>query len=759
MPDDTRHFFSVDGLSAELVVLGFEGSEALSELFHFAITVGCEQALGFSDVVGKKALLTMRVDSGDRHVHGLAMRLEHLATNGKSNIYRATLTAAEWRLQQRRDNRIFQALTAPQIIQKVLEGAGLSEGGDFALKLQASYVVREYCVQYHETDWDFICRLMEDEGIFFFFEHEADKHVMLLSDHKSVHAELGDKLAFRPPQGALGAVEARGSYFSRFAYSEEVRSGAATMRDFDFIKPALLLEATKAADVNADLALYEYPGAYVLPATGSALAAIRLQEQQVLRKVGEGDSTECRLAAGCLVDLDEHPREDFNRKFLVTRVEHRGVEPTAAEVGDSSETTSYANRFEVIPSDVAFRPPRVSPRPTIRGVQTAIVVGPSSEEIHTDEHGRVKVQFHWDRLGKKDDKSSCWIRVSQVWSGAGWGGMQIPRIGQEVVVTFLDGDPDRPLIVGRVYHGANVPPYQLPANKTRSTIKSMSTPNGEAGNELRFEDKKGSEEVYLHGQKDFTIAIEHDKNQAIGHDETLDVKHDRVKQIEHDQIATIGNDDTLEVKNDRKETIDHDETVEVKHDRTTKVDHDHKEEIGNDETRKVGKDQHYEVVGKRTMKVGKQLTLDVGDDVKETFGAKHTLEIKGDRKVTISGAVSETFDKTLTTKVDGDASLDVGGGSKETVGKAKKLTIADELVIEVGQAKLTLKKDGTIKLEGVSFEIAAKGAVKINGVSIEAKSDTSVKLEAGANMALKASGPVKIDGAMVTAGGSTLGLG
>jgi type VI secretion system secreted protein VgrG len=714
MPLSDRFLFEVDGLSQTLRVVRFAGSEGISELFRFEVIVASEEgSLAFDDVVGKPALLTMNADEGEpRYVHGLVARLRHGDFGKKLTTYHLTVVPRPWRLLHRHDCRIFQELTAPDIIKKVLEGAGLASGTDFSFAVQGTYVAREYCVQYRESDWAFISRLMEEEGIFYFFEHFADKHVLKIGDKPAAHAPIaGDStVLFKPSLGALS----KGEHVQRFHYAEEIRSGKVTIRDYDFKKPSLKLESTSKAEGTsfADLEVYDHPGDYVLPATGDTLAAIRVEERSSLRKQGEGESACERLIPGFTFTLSEHGREALNREYLITRIEHQGAEPAMAEAGN--EQPRYENRFEVIPSDVPFRPALTTARPTVKGVQSAVVVGPSGEEIYTDEHGRVKVQFFWDRLGKKDDKSSCWIRVSQVWAGEGWGAMHIPRVNQEVLVDFFEGDPDRPIIVGRVYHGTNVPPYALPANKTRSTIKSNSTPGGNGSNELRFEDKAGSEEIYLHGQKDWTIAIEHDKNQTVGHDETLSVGNDRTAEVGHDQKETIGNDETFAVVHDRKKSVGHDETESIGHDRSIEVGNDHTESIGNN----------------LTLSVAKAKTEDVGDDSTETVGKTRSLSAGKDYAIDVTS--------NMTTAV----------GSNETtdVKLNKSLTVGEKLTITCGDATITVEKSGAITISGKDLTVKATGKVNVEATGdVSVKSSGAVKVEATGKVEVKGSGPMELN--------------
>ena len=712
MPLPDRFLFEVDGLSQTLRLVRFSGSEGLSELFRFEVIVASEEGtLAFDDVIGKPALLTMNADEGEpRYVHGLVARMRQGDLGKKLSTYHLTIVPRPWRLLHRHDCRIFQELTAPDIIKKVLEGAGLANNTDFRLALQGTYAAREYCVQYRESDWAFVSRLMEEEGITYFFEHAADKHVLALIDKPASHVAIaGDStVKFKPSLGALS----KGEHIQRFHYAEEIRSGKVTIRDYDFKKPGLKLESSGAGAAFADLEVYDHPGDYLLPATGDALASIRLEERASLRKQGEGESACERLIPGFTFTLSEHAREALNREYLVTRIEHRGAEPSMAEAG--VETPRYENQFEVIPSDVPFRPALTTPRPTVKGVQSAIVVGPAGEEIYTDEHGRVKVQFFWDRQGKKDEKSSCWIRVSQVWAGEGWGAMHIPRVNQEVLVDFFEGDPDRPIIVGRVYHGTNVPPYGLPANRTRSTIKSSSSPGGNGSNELRFEDKAGSEEVYLHGQKDWTIAIENDKNQTVGHDETLSVGNDRTLEIGHDQKETIGNDETFAVKHDRAKSVGNDETESIGHDRTIEVGNDHTESIGNN----------------LTLSVAKAKTEEVGDNSSETVGKTRSLSAGKDYAIDVTAS--------MTTAVGADQATDVKLN--------KTLTVGEKLTITCGDVTITVEKSGAVTIDAKDLTVTATGKVKVDATgNVDVKSSGAVSVEATGKVLVKGSGPMELN--------------
>ncbi|MFO0757423.1 MAG: type VI secretion system tip protein TssI/VgrG [Byssovorax sp.] len=714
------HTFKVSGVSSELRVMRFEGFEALSQLYRFDVTVACEDpAIAFTDVVGKNATLTFQVDDEPRHVHGIVSRFEQGEEGKKLTSYRATVVPLAWRLQHRRDSRIFQAKTVPDILKEVFSGAGLD---DLKVSLSGSYSAREYCVQYRESDWDFACRLMEEEGIYYFFEHSEDADTLVLADAPSAHNPISGEstLSFRPPLGAM----VKGEHVSRFRYAEEVRPGKVTLRDYNFKKPSLSLEASTSGSDDTDLEIYDYPGEYEDPGGGSGLAKVRLEELGSVRKIAEGESACPRFVPGSLFTLSEHGRDDLNRSYLIVRVEHHGSEPHM-EASAGAGTSPYGNRFEVIPDDVPFRPRRVTPRPTIKGIQTAIVVGPGGEEIYTDEHGRVKVQFHWDRQGKKDDKSSCWIRVGQVWAGPAWGALYIPRIGHEVVVDFIEGDPDRPLIVGSVYHGANVPPYPLPGEKTKSTIKSNSSMGGGGFNEIRFEDKKGMEEIYIHGQKDWTIDILNDKKQTIGHDETLEVGHDRRKTVKNDQSETIGNNKKIKVGNNHTEIIGGSENIAVAVASDKVVGAASNEVVGAAKTVKVG--------GVMSQVVGGNMSVTVGGDQTASVSGKDTVNVGGDEAISIGGKYS--------LEVTGDSKTNVQGNDEESITGEKSVTVGKTYVLQCGEGKLTIKKDGTIMIEGKDITIEGKGTIKVQGAKLEVKSDGTVDVNA--------SGAIKIKGSAV----------
>lgn len=716
MPEHSDHFlFEIEGLDSALRVARFAGTEAVSELFRFDLTIVSEDpAISFESVIGKPALLTLLGQDEPRYVHGMVARFEQGDAGKKHTAYRVTIVPKPWRLLHRHDCRIFQELSAPDIIKKVLEGAGLASGTDFALHLRGSYVPREYCVQWREADWAYICRLCEDEGIFFYFEHHADKHVLVFADQPGAHPPIAGEAAivYRQELGALVEKE----YVKRFHVAEEARTGKIELRDYDWMKPDRKLEGESAGSVESDLPIYDWMNADV-EHDAAGRAQVRLDERRSLRRVATGETGCERLVPGFKFTLSDHPREDFNAEYILARVEHSGSEPVMMEAGDGA-TTRYEARFACVPADAALRPPLVTPRPRIKGLQTAAVVGPPGEEIYTDEHGRIKVQFQWDRLGKKDDKSSCWIRVGQAWAGPGWGALYIPRIGQEVLVDFLDGDPDRPMVVGAVYHGTNVPPYALPGEKTKSTLKSNSSPGGGGWNELRFEDKKGSEEVYVRAQKDLFIEVLNDAKRTVGHDDLLDVANDRTQHVGRDRSTTIDRDDTFHVLRNRTVNIDGDESITV-----TKT-----------ETVTVSDDTSVTLEKNATLAVTQNVTAQVDGDVSSTIAGKSDAQVGGDQSI----------------NVDGAATLKVGGDHKEEAGLERYVKAANKVTIECGQAKVIIEQSGKITITGTELSVTADSKIELKSsgqVNVEASGAVNVKASGTAK--LEASGSVAVKGAVV----------
>ena len=481
-----------------LLLRVFQGTEAISSGFHFTLDLLSENdAIDFSLIVGKN--VTVRIACGDgtsRYWNGYISQFTQKIRETVLTAYRAEMIPWMWFLTLRTDSRIFQNMKAPQIIEDVFIRAGFH---DFEWRVEGDFRLREYCVQYQETDFAFVSRLLEDEGIFYFFEHDNGKHTLVLADQTSAHREC-------PGQPTAYYAHSSGGLWPddrmiEWSVQESFRTSCVTLNDYNFKEP----EKNLAVSVDGDnpFEFHRYPGGYTSKGEGGALAEICAEELHAGVKVGSGKSVCRAFRAGYRFALQGHYRSDFNQSYILTKVQHSAIEG-GYDVGagmPSKQASVYSNEVGCIPSSVLFRPQQRTIRKLIEGCQTATVVGPQDEEIFTDEFGRVKVQFHWDRVGASDEKSSCWIRVAQSWAGKGWGAIMIPCTGQEVVVDFLEGNPDRPIIVGSVYNADQTPPYALPDEKTKSTLKSNSSKGSGGFNELRFEDAKGQEQIFLHAER------------------------------------------------------------------------------------------------------------------------------------------------------------------------------------------------------------------------------------------------------------------
>lgn len=536
------------------IALSFAGMEEISKLFNFEVELASERSdITFDQLAGTNVTVGVKSSDGaQRFFNGVIVEFSPAVVSEKDGYskYSAVMRPAMWMLTQCYDCRIFQNKSVPDIIKEVLDQGSLGPKGvngkiDYRLELTGSYDVHEYRVQYNESDHNFISRLCEDEGIFYFFEHENGKHTVVFADaaqnHKPYLNGSKETVDFQKTMGANLDKEV----ITAFAQHKKLSTGKYTARDYNFTIPDTDMTVTTATSQTSPVGQgerYEYPGGYEKSAgPGETLAKIRMAADDVRTHTLQGRSN-CRgFVAGFKFALQKHPLKALNGKhYVFTRVRHEARQDftTGTSSGDI-----YYNIFYCIPHEVPFRAQRNADKPLIVSSQTAIVTGPQAEEIHTDEHGRVKVKFFWDRRTdvKKDGNMSCWIRVSQNWAGGKWGAMHIPRVGQEVIVNFLDGNPDRPIITGRVYHGLNKPPYDLPAEKTKSTVMSNSTKNGNGNsNEIRFEDLKGSEEFFTHAAKD--------QNEVVENNITTKVKANQSITIEKNRSITVtGGNETLAV--------------------------------------------------------------------------------------------------------------------------------------------------------------------------------------------------------------------
>ncbi len=630
--------FTLTG-AGDVRVVHFSASERISGLFELHIELAGPE-LDPTDLVGAPMTLEIAGLDSPRHISGICAAFVAVGQTRSQQLYEARIVPKLWTLQHRHTSRIFQDISTPEIVRKVLTAAGLA-ATDFRLDLNETYEPRNYCVQYQEDDLSFISRLLEEDGIYYFFEHTKDKHTLVFADHPGGHPPIaGDASVRFTPQGGESVDH---ESVQTFRFGEQIRPGSVTLRDFNLHKPGESMEVHKEDAHHADLEVYTYPGDYQDPGRGAphkglTIAQNRLEAHQVSRRSGGGASDSPRLTAGHTFTLSGHPRSDLDAEYRILAVYHAGRQPQSLEQDASGSAFDYSNHFTVNERAVPYRPPLMTPRPCMRGLQTATVVGPAGEEVFTDEHGRVKVQFHWDRVAPFDDTSSCWVRVSQAWAGGSWGAMFLPRIGHEVLVDFIEGDPDRPVITGRVYTGTNKPPYPLPDEKTKTTIKSESSIGGGGFNELRYEDLKGSEQIFLHAQKDHDEKVLNNHTEDVGVNETI--------TIGSNQDTTIGADKTMHVKGNFDEKVDGTETRTV----TGAVD----ETFLASETRNITADQ--------SETIGGSVTRTISGSVTETISGSVTQTISGSSTQTITGAVTMTTPATWNVDATGGIMMHAVGG-------------------------------------------------------------------------------------------------
>ncbi|MFA6008763.1 MAG: type VI secretion system tip protein TssI/VgrG [Desulfobacteraceae bacterium] len=683
-------------------VYEFSLKEKMFDIFRAEVTIVHDRRFKSEDLLGKKVVSKIVGRVSDRLIHGKIREYEELPMKGRYHLFKVIVVSDLWILTQIRNLRIFQNMSVPDIIHEVLKTSRIFVGY-YAIRLMGTYPPREYCVQYRETNLDFIKRLMAEEGMFFYHEFAKDRHIPVVTDTWMHHNKIPghSDVVIYSKKGQLVTLE---DHITEFEASERMTVENIHLSDYHFKQSSGRIETKAACKDSVFFNIYDYPGYLVTDdMTCQQRVTVHLERETWKKKQFKGKGVCRQLLPGHVFTLADHLEDDYNTDYIVTSVTHTGKQPQVLrELEGSDEGTQYGNDFTCIPANVTYRPALIA-KPSVKGIQSAVVTGPPNEEIYVDEWGRIKIKFHWDLLGQ-EERTSCWVRVSQIWAG-GFGGPETiftPRIGQEVLVDFLDGDPDRPMVVGTAYTNLAGPPYNLPEHKTRSTIKTH-TVKGEGYNELRFEDLKGQEEIYIHGQKDWNIEILNDKGQTIGHDERLDVKNDRTKTVGHDQKEDIKNDKTITVGKNHTESIGENMKVTIGKNFDESTGENKTISVEKNFRKTVGVNSDIRVGGNETVEIAKNLTTTIKENSASSVGSDSTLRVGGKGVATVDKSILASAGDTFSATAESHFSIKSSGG---------------DVIIQAGGATITITKKGDIKLTGANVSVDASGKITMNGTSI-----------------------------------------
>ena len=633
-----------------LIPRAFTCTDALSRPYEITVELlSRDSGIDAEEMLRSRMTVLLESNGGAaRNFHGRVAAFHQLGQADGNTVYKAVLVPWLFFLDLSMDCRIFQREDVRSIIAKTFTELGWASGTDFEDRCTGAYETRRYCVMYRETHFNFVSRLMEEEGIVYWFEHDGDREKLILADTNS-----------SAPAGAapLRVVTQDGKFLDEDVITNlyrqaDVHPGNFRLASYDFKQPSFALRSEVVGDAPEEVFDYQGPAHFVTVDHGLHFARVRLEEQAARRIILIGQGNVRTLGVGQRIVVTGHQRPDVDGEYLVTTATHIGQ---GGNLRADDGAFDYSNVFSVIPVATPYRAPRIARKPVVRGSQTAMVVGKSGEEIWTDEFGRVKLSFHWNHRCTRNEDSSCWIRVSSPWAGKGWGGISIPRIGQEVIVEYLEGDPDMPIVTGRVYNAENPVPYSLPANATQSGMKTRSTKGAGTANfnEIRFEDKKGEEQLYIHAERNKDIMVEKDKTENVGVNETITIGQDRVETVKHDE--------TLTVNNDRSRQVDGNETVTV------------------------------DML--RFHNVGINEMINVG-------GAQE-VSIGGFRSTLVGAYLLET----------------IVGWMKTNIGKTLEVTAGDSIKLVTGKSSLTMTSDGTIVIEGKDVLVKSSNVTQVKATA------------------------------------------
>ncbi len=674
----------------ELVFYAMSGSEKLGCPYSYSVTLLSENPdIGLSEILGQPICVVLRLPGGGyREFGGFVTRFTFIGGIGRHAAYQVQVEPWLALLRQRVGSRIYQGKTVPVVIEQLFREHGFS---DFSNALTGKYRTFDYLVQYRESDLDFLLRIMQQEGIYFFFKHHDNKQELVLADSLSAHEAMAgyEKVPYYPPQQN---EKRERDHLNQWFVRRGIRPGIYSARDFNFTRPAKPVKSEKRLPLDHafnEYEVYDYPGEFQDEAEADVHTRIRLEEEQSSFELVQGDGNARGLQCGALFGLEKYPRKDQNKEYLIIEATYTIQVSDYDSLEDPDNAPEVQVRVVAQDSKTAYRPPRTAVVPSIAGPQTATVVGPSSQEIWTDEYGRVRLQFHWDREGKSDENSSCWVRVSQTWAGQKWGSIHIPRIGQEVVVSFLEGNPNRPLVTGRVYNADNMPPYDLTKNQTQSGIKSHSTKGGTPDNfnEIRFEDKKGEEEFHIQAEKDMTTLVKNDRTTTINRNDTLNITGDQFIKI-HGNLSMVVEGVTEKGNPDKTKPV--------------------KSSLGVTGAHRIDASDTIDI------QAPNKITLTCGDSVITMVPGKITLTTAGSTIAIDANIFAQSSGKTEV-MLDANAFMKASGG-------ASMLLDANACTQSSGKSQMLLDGDAAL---------TTSGTVSLHGAKITGKGDTEAGLDGG----------------------------
>lgn len=710
-----------------LLFHGMHAREEMSRLSEFHLDLLSTRGdIDLDEILGKNVTVKVALqDDSIRHVNGYVTRFSQSGMYGRYHRYFADVRPWLWFLTRTADCRIFQEMTVPDILKAVFSD---HETNDFKLELTSAYRKWTYCVQYRETDFNFVSRLMEEEGIYYYFRHADGHNTMVLTDSSSGHtpnAGYEEIPLMLPGQLVRPEVE----HISSWNFAREIQPGVYVHDDYDLERPSVKLRTQKASPrkyAPSDYEVFDYPGHYVQKGDGEQYAGVRIDELGSQFETADGAASARGIRVGSLFTLKGCARADQNREHLVLSTTHD------LEFGDyegipHAEGASFRCGFVTMSSQQQFRPRRATPKPFVQGPQTAMVVGPAGDEIYTDNFGRVKVQFHWDRYGKKDENSSCWIRVSHPWAGKGWGSVATPRIGQEVIVDFLEGDPDQPIITGRVYNAESQPPFGFPAGAVISGQKSQ-THKGAGYNEMSMDDTAGKEKITIHGQYDMNTTVEHDQTSTVHNNRTDKVDVDDSETVGVNQTIHIGSNQTITIGANRSESVGGTETITITGHRS--------ETVNGGEDVTVNGGRTHTVSGVQSTTISLAETHTVGAARAHTVGAAEAVTVGGAQAVTVGAAQIVSVGGAQIVKVGALQSVSVGGPHK----------LSASTISETAKGPIKIKAGGTAMIEAPTIILKAGGSkIIMNSSGITIKG-SKINLKADGNVNVKSGGGIKIKG-------------